>query len=367
MPLNEIGPQPTAASLETLRPPTALLYFFRIIRMPKISVFLLAVLALTACGDDEPCPMGEVRIGDTCLPTVDAGMDVTIAETCNGLDDDLDGVTDEADPMLGETCGNEVGVCTVGVTVCTEGELVCDGVQASDETCNGLDDDCDGDIDEDSLQDFYLDQDGDGYGSGDACTGCGPDECGGGTWVTMDGDCDETCDTCFTGATEVCDGLDNDCDMDVDNGVQTLLFEDTDADGYGVGLGVAGCLDEEGNAPAGFATEDGDCGPDDERAFPGAVSYATPIVGVDPTSFDFNCDGEEAFAHSRCDQSGSELEPVCGTTPGFCWFRLSGSSFCGDEAVALRAVSGTVAIPGLSDGVCRFTDDEAEPYTMECR
>ncbi|MCB1007814.1 MAG: hypothetical protein KDB94_02865, partial [Acidobacteria bacterium] len=76
-------------------------------------------------------------------------------EACNGLDDDCDGRVDEDFPDLGLACDNgEAGSCfDTGVRVCaTNGTgTVCDappGV-AGVETCNGLDDDCDGLTDED--------------------------------------------------------------------------------------------------------------------------------------------------------------------------------------------------------------------------
>lgn len=334
----------------------------------KSAKLLLVILALTACGDDDPCPAGEVRIGDTCLGSADAGPDVTIAETCNGLDDDFDGATDEADPMLGESCGNEVGVCTLGLTVCSGGELVCDAVVASDETCNGLDDDCDGVIDEDSLQDFYLDRDGDGYGSGDACTACGPNECGDGTWVTMDGDCDETCDTCFTGATEVCDELDNDCDTVVDNDVLTPVYEDEDGDGYGTGPEMLRCLDDEGNAPEGLAVENGDCGPDDDRAFPGANgSYSTEIVGRVPSSlfFDFDCDGAESQTLPECGLEDGTLIPVCAVLlgPSYCWIYNTGVPPCGESGFH-RPTQGSRDVDGVAE--CEFTG-LTEARDFECR
>lgn len=352
-------------------------------------VAILLVL-LAACGDSDDCPAGQTLIDALCVTTasdtgpgvldgstdaddagpapLDAGADLRATEVCNGVDDDMDGSTDEADPMLGETCGAAEGVCTIGATVCTGGALACDGVQPSEELCKGLDDDCDGSVDEDLMQDFFLDDDADGYGSGDACNACSPDDCGAGEWVTMDGDCNESCDTCYLGATEVCDELDNDCDTFVDNGVQTLLFTDVDDDGYGAGIGTPGCLDDAGEPPAGLAAEDGDCGPTDDRAFPGAsASYSTPIMGDTATEpFDFDCDGVESISVLRCANGGGEIQPACRPAPGYCWASIAFSPPCG-TGVLWRAVSGTTAIPGVSDGVCRFLPgSEFESYDLEC-
>jgi hypothetical protein len=72
------------------------------------------------------------------------------AERCDGADDDCDGETDE-DFRLGEACTAGLGVCARdGLRVCDDaGSAVCDAAPgpAGVETCNGLDDDCDGLVD----------------------------------------------------------------------------------------------------------------------------------------------------------------------------------------------------------------------------
>ena len=84
------------------------------------------------------------------------------------------------------------------------------------EVCDGFDDDCDGVADGEDSADastWYADTDGDGYGDAaveviacEAPTG----------YVADATDCDDEDDGANPGAAEVCDGVDDDCDGDVD-------------------------------------------------------------------------------------------------------------------------------------------------------
>ncbi len=86
----------------------------------------------------------------------------------------------------------------------------------TDETCNGVDDDCDGSVDEDLEQTWYQDLDGDGHGSPSHSTRACEIPAG---YAASDDDCDDADPRVFTGADEICDGLDNDCDGTSDSGV----------------------------------------------------------------------------------------------------------------------------------------------------
>lgn len=267
---------------------------------------IILIAFCVACGDDS-CPPGEMLVGAACVAVAVDGGPPPI-DFCNGLDDDRDGVIDEGDPELGATCSEDVGVCTAGTLSCVDTELVCSGVLPGVESCNGLDDDCDGEVDETLLLTFYLDEDGDTFGGDMTCEACAIEECGEGNWVTVGGDCDDTCETCFEGGTEVCDGLDNDCDMEVDEDVQLTVYPDMDGDGFGTGEGTLEC-----EVPEGFADAGGDCADEDERAFPGQTEYfETPIMGATTgPAFDFDCDGEERQLHGRCSPNPTCLNGGC--------------------------------------------------------
>ena len=89
----------------------------------------------------------------------------------------------------------------------------------ADEVCGGEDEDCDGTVDESGAvdaTDWYTDSDGDGYGdtSSSVTTAC--DEPSGSS--SDNSDCDDTDDTVYPSADEVCDGVDNNCDGSTDHG-----------------------------------------------------------------------------------------------------------------------------------------------------
>jgi hypothetical protein len=107
------------------------------------------------CGDSATgaCKMG-TSVCDSCTGTCGPceGAVHPATEVCNGKDDDCDGSTDEDFPDLGQSCSVGLGECRrTGTKVCAPNGFgtVCDATPGTPtpETCNGKDDDCDGLVD----------------------------------------------------------------------------------------------------------------------------------------------------------------------------------------------------------------------------
>jgi hypothetical protein len=82
------------------------------------------------------------------------------------------------------------------------------------------------------------------------------------------------------GATEVCNGIDDNCDTQIDEGLTfTDYYADLDLDGYGAGTATNACAQ-----PVGYVTTNTDCNNNNAAVNPGATELCT-------TSVDDNCNG----------------------------------------------------------------------------
>jgi hypothetical protein len=238
-------------------------------------------------GDECDCPTN-------FLGPLDPGIYPGAPEICDGKDNDCDGTMDGTAGVSitrpTQTCGG-VGACAgnTGTETCVAGNWimtkVCSPFEgATIEICDGIDNDCNGTVDN-SLTPLFADkQSGVCAGSLKVCSGTGG-------WA-------EPNYTAIPGyeANEVtCDGVDNDCDGQVDEG----LTIDADGDGHSTHNSCGGTKD--------------DCDDNNPNRYPGNTEILCNRVdencnGLGDDDRDADNDGF-SFCRGDCDDNNPNIYP----------------------------------------------------------
>ena len=157
-------------------------------------------------------------------------------EICNSLDDNCDGLTDDADPLVTgqpiwyvdadadnfgddaftiSACLQPVGYAATNSDCDESNNLIHPGAA---ELCNLFDDDCDAIIDEDIIYiTYYSDADGDGFGNNAfPLTACDGVPTG---YVLSNNDCNDANVLIHPGGFEICNSLDDNCNVLIDDNV----------------------------------------------------------------------------------------------------------------------------------------------------
>jgi hypothetical protein len=323
-------------------------------------------------GDGFKCPFD---CDDTDIDVYPGAGDAT----CDGIDDDCNGVQDEDYTPHTTSCG--FGVCeAAGITSCAlgvEDDSCVEGAPtaADDTTCDGVDQDCSGDEDEDYVSELRHCGFGVCASTGmssctlgvddDNCTPGAPSAADDADCNTIDEDCsgeaDEdypetptTCgvgacastgaidcvngtvgDTCVVGtpapSDSTCDGVDDDCD--------TFSDEDYVSELRHCGFGVC---DSTGMSSCALGVESDNC-------TPGAPSAAN----------DANCNDVDEDCSGEADEDYVETPTTCGTQ-GAC--AANGAISCIAGNVENTCTPG---IPAANDTSCNGIDDDCDGNTDE--
>ncbi len=217
-------------------------------------------------------PLGVSLVAGDCNDN-NSNINPGETEICNGIDDNCNGQIDEGFDVDGDGYTTCQGDCNDNNNAVNPG--------ATENLCNGIDDNCNGQTDEGRVNGctnssacnynaaancdngsctfaamWYLNADGDNYYS-DSQSSCSSPGAG---WTSTipsggAGDCNDNNNAVNPGATEVCNGIDDNCNAQADEGF------DVDADGY---TSCGGDCNDNNNAVNPGATEvcngiDDDC------------------------------------------------------------------------------------------------------------
>jgi hypothetical protein len=257
--------------------------------------------SLFACVDGTPIDCGE---GNACIE--DRGIGGSgHACGCANPDADGDGVASAA--CGGTDCDDHDGNRHPGVP----------------EACDAMhhDEDCD------PTTFGERDADGDGHFDAACCN------------VALDGsmncgdDCNDARADQHHGLDESCDGIDNDCDGSIDEGVLATLYADADGDGWGVGDALQLCTGQSG-----YAFQAGDCDDGNAQFHPGAF---------------------------RCGSAGGSAIDVCGDDGRWKALSCPGAGECVPQPDGTGVcLQGT--LPECADGVDNDGDGLIDAYDPDC-
>ncbi|HYV95451.1 MAG TPA: MopE-related protein [Chitinophagales bacterium] len=235
-------------------------------------------------------PIGYVANHDDCNDG-NAAIHPGVEEVCNELDDNCNGQIDEGVQSIfyadndNDTYGdaaNSISACTSPLAYISD-NTDCNDANAAIhpgaiEVCNAIDDNCDGQTDEGLQITFYSDNDNDSFGdasnSMNACTS----PLG---YVTDNTDCNDANAAIHPGTVEVCNGADDNCSGQIDEGLQQVTFySDNDNDNFGdASNSMIACA-----SPLGYVADNTDCNDANSAIHPGAAEVCNTA--------DDNCNGQ---------------------------------------------------------------------------
>ncbi|MBI3447899.1 MAG: hypothetical protein HY049_03105 [Acidobacteria bacterium] len=262
----------------------------------------------TTCGVGACASTGMCAAGNnSCSPGQPS------AEICNGVDDDCDGAVDDNVAGNGSACSTgQLGVCAAGTQTCTGGAFHCARTAGpSAEICNDLDDNCDGTVD--------------GF-----ATTCGVGAC------ASTGTCAAGMNSCTPGAPAgsdaSCDGIDNDCNGQVDEDFAPAMTS----------CGVGACA-SMGVTTCALGTQGNTC-------TPGA-----------PAASDATCNGVDDDCNGQIDEDVVATPTTCGV--GAC--AAAGTTTCS------LGVAGDTCVPGspgveICDGIDNDCDGTVDDVAGGC-
>ena len=317
-----------------------------------VCIGVVPLMLVIACGDNDGSTqdVGSASMFCTVDDDCDDGLFCTGIERCDPSDtasDEQGCVVDSPVCLTSQVCDEASDACRTlcGETTDADGDghdaMVCGG-----DDCDDADSDrypghaevCDADgIDEDCDPSTVAGSDGDMDGDGViAFTCCNGSRCG--------DDCDDSAASVAPGAAEICNGVDEDCDGLIDEGVFEVVYTDADGDGFGdpSRSHELPCIDDSA-----FVADSSDCDDQNAAVHPGADELCD--------GRDTDCDGTQEI--DRDGDGHYAPEAMCAGGP-------LARDDC-DDALASTHGQALELCNGLDDD-CDGTRDEREDTDARC-
>ncbi len=238
-------------------------------------------------------PSGYVLNNDDCDDN-NKNINPIAPEICDGRDNNCNNQIDEG---VKNTC-TEYSTCQTYQT--------CNSCPSPPiERCDGIDNNCDGTIDEGNLCptiNYYCDYDGDEFLSSTLTTSCNSYNCMPVVCSRYPGnDCNDNDKSINPNIVEICgDGIDNNCDSNIDEGLKESFFLDSDDDGFGdANYKIDVC---PGITPNDYVKDNTDCDDSNKNTFPGASEICDDNI-------DNDCDGN---IDEGCSCTSTQQNQKCG-------------------------------------------------------
>ncbi|MFN8154625.1 MAG: MopE-related protein [Bacteroidia bacterium] len=162
-------------------------------------------------------------------------------------------------------------------------------------------------------------------------------------------DCDDYNDQIYPGATEYCNGIDDNCDGNIDDGVTfQFFFADADGDGYG----DASVSTEACSPPSGYVSDATDCDDLDNTVYPGATEVCNNIDDDCDGSIDNVISPPTFYEDADGDGYGNPASTVQDCVMPFGY--VTSSTDCDDQNSSIN--------PG-ADEICNSIDDDCNGVT----